>query len=74
MVETGPSSTHTGTGPLAPGRFSPRNLFLISFSILFVEMAAMIRDAVWAIDADMPVARVRTLDDIRETYYYSEGS
>src|SRR5438270_780267 len=41
MVETGPSSTHTGTGPLAPGRFSPRNLFLISFSILFVEMAAI---------------------------------
>jgi ABC-type antimicrobial peptide transport system permease subunit len=31
-------------------------------------MAAMIRDAVWAIDADMPVARVRTLDDIRDQY------
>jgi putative ABC transport system permease protein len=32
------------------------------------SMAAMIRDAVWAIDADMPVARVRTLDDIRDQY------
>jgi putative ABC transport system permease protein len=32
------------------------------------SMAAMIRDAVWAIDADMPVARMRTLDDIRDQY------
>jgi hypothetical protein len=41
MVETGPSSTHNGAVPSAQGRFSPRNLFLISFSILFVEMAAI---------------------------------
>lgn len=31
-------------------------------------MAGTIRDAVWAIDPDMPVARVRTLDDIRDQY------
>lgn len=31
-------------------------------------MAGTIRDAVWAIDPVMPVARVRTLDDIRDQY------
>jgi predicted permease len=30
--------------------------------------AALIRDAVWSIDPDLPVARVRTLDDIRDQY------
>jgi len=30
--------------------------------------AATIRDAVWAIDPDLPVMRVRTLDDIRDQY------
>jgi len=29
---------------------------------------ALIRDAVWAIDPDMPVARVRSLEDIRDQY------
>jgi putative ABC transport system permease protein len=29
---------------------------------------AAIRDAVWAIDPDLPVMRVRTLDDIRDQY------
>jgi putative ABC transport system permease protein len=29
---------------------------------------ALIRDAVWAIDPDLPVMRVRTLDDIRDQY------
>jgi len=30
--------------------------------------AALIRDAVWALDPDLPVMRVRTLDDIRDQY------
>jgi putative ABC transport system permease protein len=30
--------------------------------------AAAIRDAVWALDPDMPVVRIRTLDDIRDQY------
>jgi putative ABC transport system permease protein len=30
--------------------------------------AATIRDAVWALDPDMPVVQIRTLDDIRDHY------
>ena len=54
-----------------PLRQTPQGLgglLLLRTSSDRAAATALIRDAVWAIDPDLPVMRVRTLDDIRDQY------
>jgi putative ABC transport system permease protein len=54
--------------PLRQTRQGLGGLVLVRTTGEAAPAAAMIRDAAWAIDPNMPVQNVRTLDEIRATY------